>query len=380
MSKTVTIQYPDSSIHTINVKLFAKSTSTGKYFIEYYDIETNTKQYTTLTKNNGTYYNEPSSGIPHIELISHHVAMSTSLLPDYIKCLSLTPQTQTQRQFIVYQDEDNMYIGEYVAEKYSIPNRDKKITVDGVVYTKILPYEIHDIINKSNHTEIPFYKQYAKKEAEIEITPKETKLSEIIIHRVMTYYKDINNNQLYVDRNGYELSKTVDIEIEGTPSIIDDRNCYSITQEQLNSLMEKTNDHCTWVPKSIISENKSIEAEENYKIDEDDNNYRNLEINRCELNGKIFIPEKAYTEFKEKTNQKRIRVAGILYINVTEEEMEYLKAEYKKIGIKIIFKDIIIAPNKKTNESKRDPEAAKKALDSMFTTYKNPDEDGPYKK
>ena len=210
MSKTVTIQYPDNSIHTANVTLFAKSKTTGKYFIEYYDYETNSKQYTTLIKVNDTVYNDPSSETPHIELISHHIAISTSSLPDYIKCYTLNYTTQTQREFIAYHDtNNNIYIGEYVAKKYGIPIRDEKITVDGIKYTKVLPSEIHNIINKSNHKEVPLYKPCEKKDVEIEITPKEELLSEILIHKVMTYYKDMNNNKLYIDRKGYELSKTV---------------------------------------------------------------------------------------------------------------------------------------------------------------------------
>ena len=53
------------------------------------------------------------------------------------------------------------------------------------------------------------------------------------------YYFDYKENKSYVRRDMYEIFKSKGIEIEGNPKVIDSKNCYSITENELKEVESK---------------------------------------------------------------------------------------------------------------------------------------------
>ena len=55
------------------------------------------------------------------------------------------------------------------------------------------------------------------------------------------YYYDEQNNIIYISREILELSRKLNIEIEGIPKIINNKNCYSIHYKDLKKIEEQAN-------------------------------------------------------------------------------------------------------------------------------------------
>ena len=214
-------------------------------------------------------------------------------------------------QFITYVDQNNnLYIGQYIANKFDIPDRGGNIIKDGLKFIKVFQEDINDIIDKSRQAITPLYKDYNNKVKE-EIKNKETNLKPII------YYHGLNN-KYYLNREGYELSKKYDVEIEGKPIIIEG-NRYSITIDELNTLKDKTKDEYRW-------------EEENIK----------LRVNICKTKDNMFIPLNIFAKYKNEEDRKQILVSKELFILITKEDIEEIKELYSQDGIDLILieKDI----------------------------------------
>ena len=213
-------------------------------------------------------------------------------------------------QFITYVDQDNnLYIGQYIANKFDIPNRGGNIIKDGLKFIKVFQEDINNIIDKSMQTITPLYKDYNKVKEEIK--KKDNNLKSII------YYHD-KNDKYYLNREGYELSKKYDVEIEGTPLIIEERNCYTITLNQLNELKEKTEEY-SWEEKNIEIKNKELIA------------------NLCSTEDNMYIPLVIFTKYKEEEDRKQILVNKELFISITKEEIEEIKELYSQDCIDLIL-------------------------------------------
>jgi len=67
------------------------------------------------------------------------------------------------------------------------------------------------------------------------------KIIQIIERKTFIYYNDINNNTLYIPRFIYEECLFAKINMTSKPKIIFNKNCYSITRNQIKELEEKSN-------------------------------------------------------------------------------------------------------------------------------------------
>ena len=183
------------------------------------------------------------------------------------------------------------------------------------------------------------------------------------------YYYDGQNNIIYISREILELSRKLNIEIEGIPKIINNKNCYSIHYKDLKKIEEQANIkgienkitnkekeknvvivyHLANTNELYLTENinlsndtkeimnkvcfkttaKELEKTLNkkfvivtvYKYNETAIPKKN-ELIVCNYNNVLFIEENILESLNlQKTNKKKIRVNKVIYMEVTEDEL-----------------------------------------------------------
>lgn len=204
------------------------------------------------------------------------------------------------------------------------------------------------------------------------------------------YYYDEEKNIIYVPRNILELSRKNNIVIEGTPEIIDDKNCYSIHYKDLKKLEEVANIKGKEIvfnkkekAKNIVIVYKLVDSDELYTTKDFGNSDKKVkivmdkicyktsieelesirnkkfiivtvyqtgivsekeketsEIIVCNLNDLLFVKESDLNKISINTkSRKKIRVDGTIYVETIEEEVYKLKElTHSNITIKDIVK------------------------------------------
>lgn len=204
------------------------------------------------------------------------------------------------------------------------------------------------------------------------------------------YYYDEEKNIIYVPRNILELSRKNNIVIEGTPEIIDDKNCYSIHYKDLKKLEEVANIKGKEIifnkkekAKNIVIVYKLVDSDELYTTEDFGNSDKKVrivmdkicyktsieelesirnkkfiivtvyqtgivskkekepsEIIVCNLNDLLFVKESDLNKISINTkSRKKIRVDGTIYVETIEEEVYKLKElTHSNITIKDIVK------------------------------------------
>lgn len=199
------------------------------------------------------------------------------------------------------------------------------------------------------------------------------------------YYYDEQNNIIYISREILELSRKLNIEIEGIPKIINNKNCYSIHYKDLKRIEEQANIkgienkitnrekeknivivyHLANTNELYLTENINLsndtkeimnkvcfktttqELEKTlnkkfvivtvYKYNETTTPKKN-ELIVCNYNNVLFIEENILESLNlQKTNKKKIRVNKVIYIEVTEDELNEV---LEKTNSTIINKEI----------------------------------------
>ena len=199
------------------------------------------------------------------------------------------------------------------------------------------------------------------------------------------YYYDEQNNIIYISREILELSRKLNIEIEGIPKIINNKNCYSIHYKDLKKIEEQAN------IKGIENKITNKEKEKNivivYRLANTNELYLRENINHsndtkeimnkvcfktttqelektlnkkfvivtvykynetttpkknelivCNYNNVLFIEENILESLNlQKTAKKKIRVNKVIYIEVTEDELNKV---LEKTNSTIINKEI----------------------------------------
>lgn len=204
------------------------------------------------------------------------------------------------------------------------------------------------------------------------------------------YYYDEEKNIIYVPRNILELSRNNNIVIEGTPEIIDNRNCYSIHYKDLKKLEEVANIKGKEIvfnkkekAKNIVIVYKLVDSDELYTTKDFGNSDKKVrivmdkicykttieelesirnkkfiivtvyqtgivsekekepsEIIVCNSNDLLFVKESYLNKISINTkSRKKIRVDGTIYVETIEEEVYKLKElTHSNITIKDIVK------------------------------------------
>lgn len=199
------------------------------------------------------------------------------------------------------------------------------------------------------------------------------------------YYYDEQNNIIYISREILELSRKLNIEIEGKPKIINNKNCYSIHYKDLKKLEEQAN--IKGIENKITRKTKEqnvvivyhlantndLYLTENINLSNDTKEimnkvcfktspkeleqilnkkfvivtvYQNNETSTskdnkiivCNYNNTLFIEKNILESLNQQiTNKKKIRVDKIIYVEVTEDELNKV---LEKTNSTIITKEI----------------------------------------
>lgn len=199
------------------------------------------------------------------------------------------------------------------------------------------------------------------------------------------YYYDEQNNIIYISREILELSRKLNIEIEGKPKIINNKNCYSIHYKDLKKVEEQAN--IKGIENKITNKTKEqnvvivyhlantndLYLTENINLSNDTKEimnkvcfktspkeleqilnkkfvivtvYQNNETTTpkdnkiivCNYNDVLFIEENLLESINPQTiNRKKIRVDKVIYIEVTKDELNEV---LEKTNSTIITKEI----------------------------------------
>lgn len=270
-------------------------------------------------------------------------------------------------KFTVYvdeNDENKLYVEKSLCHRHNITNQIER-TINGKTYYQVSLEEIDQIERISKDKKLSLRRKYEL----IRLEKEKTKFN---------YFR--TNNALYVTRDIYELAQKNGVKIEAKPKIISNCNCYSIKEEELVELERKTNSEGKRViirePKTVetivvykdmnsnkiyipreyfptqataiteIMNKKCFESSEqelekifnkkfiiaNVYLKNKKREIKNiLNITLC-INGKeVFIPQDIINKLNVQTTlQKKIKVNGTIFHQITADELKQIKIESSK--------------------------------------------------
>lgn len=269
-------------------------------------------------------------------------------IPQYKKCelatdrefRSPTIKQTHQSNFFVYKDQNNnLYIIEPLTIR--IANKGPAVMINNEKYIQVTADDIKDIVEKSNYDRVPVYKNCILQE-EKENTP-------INNPKYFTYYETVGNNKLYVNKEIFDLCESNGINLNDKKRIvIGDSKYYEIDKNELDSFMKKT---------GYTGQKQSAVLKD----------HRTLKINICRIQDKYYIPAGIYYKYNLETNKDNIYVNGVLYVNVTEEDIANTMKSYEEDGINTELKELSVNPIKKKEDNQ-----VKKELDDMLNNQTSP--------
>lgn len=393
--KYIKLEYPDDSLHNVIVTNFGYSTSAYTYFVEYYDLSQSAKMYTIIEKTNNTFIRNPYAKIDMDDLFFGYQSLDENLLPDVLECKKTYFKTARQNICIdAYKIDENYYILESICSKIKLDEYNEKKTINGTLCRKV-SIETITKLNKKETEKNCYYVRIIEIKNEANNTEKEELIEKKQEEKQeIEYYNDITNNKMYITRNVYEECKKLNINSSFEPKIIDNRNCYSIEKNDLETLLnndfkgkeiiisnekeqkEKTKDEVIIAyqdkeTKKIYIEQKYINNKNTqekvilnkkcYEVNEKDlesilnkiivvapiylkkdiNNNQQVKI--YNYNDIKFISEDIIKEYSiDTTYRKKIKIAGEIKYAISEQEINTIieKANQNKINIYFINKKI----------------------------------------
>lgn len=206
-------------------------TLTGLY------IEKELANYYNVGDNNNIKYIKETECIKVTnDNIKHIVELSKldnkNLHPYYIAIFDL----QLVVNYIVYVNKNKnneLYINSNLCEKYNIIPKSKR-SINKITYAQIDEDDLNKIEEETKNKNPILKRKYI--EIELEDVTKPAK-------KLFIYYLNIDNNTKYIDRNILELIRKNNIEINPTPVIINNKNCYSITEKEIKDFENTTSMH-----------------------------------------------------------------------------------------------------------------------------------------
>ena len=147
------------------------------------------------------------------------------LVPNFIKIFDL----QLVLSFTVYVDkkhDNKLYILNSLCSKYNILPEAKRI-IEGTTYCNVSEEDVTRIEEETKEENIILKRKYVDITLDDEIKPAQF---------LFVYYYDYDTKKSYIRRDMYDLITKNGIEIEGCPKVINNKNCYSITENELKSV------------------------------------------------------------------------------------------------------------------------------------------------
>lgn len=164
-----------------------------------------------------------------IEEIENKMINNSIYKPNYVTIFDL----QLVLTYNVYVDknhENKLYITDTLCDKYNITPISKRI-INKVTYSHITEKDLDNIEKTSEKEKLLLKRKYIEIKLEDKIKPAE---------QLFMYYLNIDDKKMYINRATLEKARKKSIEIEANPKVIEDKNCYSITEKELKELEEKT--------------------------------------------------------------------------------------------------------------------------------------------
>ena len=270
-------------------------------------------------------------------------------------------------KFIVYVDENDnnkLYVEKSLCHRHGIINQIER-NINNKKYYQVTPEEIDKIEKISKEKKLTLIRKYEA----IQLNKEKFEFN---------YFRI--NKELYITRDIYELAKKHNIEFEAKPKIISNCNCYSIKEEELINLEEKTNskgkriiirepktletivvykdmiNNKIYIPREYapiqstkiteIMNKKCFESSEkelekifnkkfiiaNVYLNNKHNKPKEiLNIILCKFENTLFIPEEIIKKLNINISlQKKIKVNGNIFHQITEEELYFIKKEASK--------------------------------------------------
>lgn len=131
--------------------------------------------------------------------------------------------------FIDINHDRKIYIADNICTEYNITPISKR-SIKGITYCQVTEDDLTTIENQPRNDNLKFKRNIIEVELEDEIKPAE---------KLFMFYTDSETRKHFINRDILELLRKNNIEIEGTPRVINDKNCYSITENELKEA-EKT--------------------------------------------------------------------------------------------------------------------------------------------
>ena len=168
-----------------------------------------------------------------LEIIDKESAeQAVHLIPNIVTIFDL----QLVLSFTVYKDtnhDNKLYVTENTCQRYNIEPKSKR-TINGATCCNVTEEDLVRIEEETKKDKVAFKRKIVEVALNDEIKPAEY---------LFEYYYDYQTKKYYVRRNVYEMLKSHGIEIEGTPTLLNGYNCYSITENELKEVEKKLNYH-----------------------------------------------------------------------------------------------------------------------------------------
>lgn len=353
--KYLKIEYPDRSIHNIIVNNFYYNQEENNYIISFYDMSESQRMYSILEEDNIFLV----TSIIKEAKINNLEEKNPNLLPKIIKYLH---KEEEKNKITVYKSNYSLFINENLCHYYNIAKNSTKRKIKGIDCLEITKYDLEEITKKSSQ-KLNYISIYEPK-----------------ITRTYNYYQEKNN--LYVNRTIYELIIKNNLEIEGIPKILENRNCYSITKNQLDQFNKKL--HCVGMKINLkttltiiyhekntnkfylplktecIHSDKVILNKKCQEIKKEDleklqfpnsiivSVYTSKKIIReiiiCSYEDKIYISKEILDEIERKLSKtEKIKIKNGIYLKITADDIDYIKESFLKKNtiLKFIIRKII---------------------------------------
>lgn len=300
------------------------------------------------------------------------------LVPNYTTVFDL----KLVLTFKIYVDKTNnkMYIPNHICTKYHIKPI-SKIIINHITYVNITESDIEQIERINKDEKILLKKEYID-------LPNEKEL--VQSNKIHTYYHNILNKTIYIDRQLLEIARKNNIELNAKPIIYDNKNYYEIDEDTIKEIQkkakiqtieriininnnsnkptstivykdcntnkyyipnEKSNNNCITLLNKKCSETTIQELENTYgeKFIIVDLYPRKKEMNIiiCKAYDQSFIKEDILNKLDIKTNSnKKILINKEIYSEVNNNEIkQIIDKDSEYLVINITYKNIVPVNN-----------------------------------
>ncbi len=245
------------------------------------------------------------------------------LIPNIVTIFDL----QLVLTFTVYKDinhDNKLYVVDGTCQRYNIEPKSKR-SINGATCCEVNEEDITRIEEATSKEKIAFKRKYVEVELNDAIKPAEF---------LFIYYFDYETQKQYVRRDTYEMLKTKGMEIEGIPKIIDNKNCYSITEKELRDIEMNLNYRGVEQllrPKMSFSLNKRVDYPHEEEIKAIVEQIYEFKKRKKLFEKAMPYEEKTFNDIAKPYNKKAFEEVVMPYIEKVMPYSERVMPYYEKV-------------------------------------------------